>query len=386
MLAGYHGCEHLRSAGHPPEPWAVFLGHWRSPSEAAYLPFPTDPPTTIEDYREELMLSLGSARELAIKTIEESQKRYKTNYDRHAKDVHFRVGDWVLVYFPQDDSGKTRKLSKPWHGPYRIIRRQDPTVVSTKVYFPDHGEIRIHQSRICPCPAEFPTGYFWYGSRRKGSGRPPRWVDRLLSAGPTCGQDKEEDHGVNGPTSQEKLLVQDHNSPPTPSLDQDQDPYPSLPQEYREMQTLPQGERETQTLPQGERETQTLPQGERETQTLLQEEGELQNLPQEQEIQTPSVELRNPNNVSGNESEILDETDLQEDVNEGEIITTSNTQKHDVVTDRGDSPAQIGGMRASHQLMCVGYFCRPTTLLVKTDPTVSRTVPHAFLGSASECG
>ena len=251
------------------------------------------------------MLSLGSARELAIKTIEESQKRYKTNYDRHAKDVHFRVGDWVFVYFPQDDSGKTRKLSKPWHGPYRIIRRQDPTVVCTKVYFPDHGEIRIHQSRICPCPAEFPAGYFWYGSRRKGPGRHPRWVDRLLSAGPTCGQDKEEDHGVNGPTSREKLLVQDHNSPPTPSLDQDQDPYP------------------------------TLPQGERETQTLLQEEGELQNLPQEQEIQTPSVELKNPSIVSGNESEILDETDLQEGVNEGEIITISNTQKLDVVTDRG---------------------------------------------------
>ena len=39
--------------------------------------------------------------------------------------------------------------------------------------------------------------------------------------------------------------------------------------------------------------------------------------------------------MSGNESEILDETDLQEGVNEGEIITTSNTQKHDVVTDRG---------------------------------------------------
>ena len=316
VLWAYRNTRHT-STGEKPS-FLLFGLDCRSPSEAAYLPFPTDPPTTIEDYREELMLSLGSARELAIKTIEESQKRYKANYDRHAKDVHFRVGDWVLVYFPQDDSGKMRKLSKPWHGPYRIIRRQDPTVVCTKVYFPDHGEMRIHQSRICPCPAEFPAGYFWYGSRRRGPGRPPRWVDRLLSAVPTCGQDKEEGHGVNGPTSQEKLLVQDHNSPPTPSLDQDQDPCPSLPQE--------------------DRETQTLPQGERETQTLLQEEGELQNLLQEQEVQTPpSVELRNPSNVSGNEREILDETDLQEGVNEGEIITTSNTQELDIVTDRGAS-------------------------------------------------
>ena len=36
---------------------------------------------------------------------------------------------------------------------------------------------------MCPCPSEFPAGYFWYGSGRKGPGRPPRWVDRLLSTG-----------------------------------------------------------------------------------------------------------------------------------------------------------------------------------------------------------
>ena len=161
------------------------------------------------------MLSLGSARQLATQTIREAQRRYKTHYDRSAQEVHVRVGVWVLVYFPQDESGRNRKLSKPWHGPYRITSREDPTVVCTKVYFPQHGEIRVHQSRICPCPAEFPAGYFWYGSGRNGPGRPPRWVDQLLSAGPTTGQALQEQE----PTNQGPSDGRDQSLSPTNTTD-----------------------------------------------------------------------------------------------------------------------------------------------------------------------
>ena len=31
-----------------------------------------------------------------------------------------RMGDRVFVRFPQDETGKLRKLSRPWHGPYRV--------------------------------------------------------------------------------------------------------------------------------------------------------------------------------------------------------------------------------------------------------------------------
>ena len=27
----------------------------------------------------------------------------------------------------------------------------------------------------------FPAGYYWYGSRRVGPGRPPKWVDCLMA-------------------------------------------------------------------------------------------------------------------------------------------------------------------------------------------------------------
>ena len=68
-----------------------------------------------------MMLSLSTARSLALKTTREAQRRYKRQYDKTAKTSKFRVGDWVLVYFPQDETGKTRKLSLPWHGPYRVV-------------------------------------------------------------------------------------------------------------------------------------------------------------------------------------------------------------------------------------------------------------------------
>ena len=61
------------------------------------------------------------------------------------------------------------------------------------------------------CPKEFPAGFYWYGGKRKGPGRPPKWVDRLLESGgipststsptdPTQTQQSKED--INPRTTQ----------------------------------------------------------------------------------------------------------------------------------------------------------------------------------------
>ena len=73
-----------------------------------------------------------------------------------------------------------RKLSQPWHGPYRIVARDDPDVIVKKVYFPDDPQIQIHLSRFQPCPSSFPQGFFWYGRKRSGPGRPPKWIKKQL--------------------------------------------------------------------------------------------------------------------------------------------------------------------------------------------------------------
>jgi transposase InsO family protein len=153
----------------------------RTPTEAALLPPHELEATEVSDYREEVILSLSTARKLAAESIRAAQSRYKGSYDRSSREADYQLGDWVLVRFPQDETGRQRKLSRPWHGPYRVIDRRDPDVTVVKVYSPQDGQIQVHQTRVAHCPPELPSGFFWYGNRRAGPGRPPKWVDQLLS-------------------------------------------------------------------------------------------------------------------------------------------------------------------------------------------------------------
>lgn len=188
ILWAYRNTPHS-STGEKPS-FLLFGVDLRTPSEAAYLPVSDSLSTTVEDYREELMISLSSARDLASEMIQKAQAKYKRYYDRQVRETSCRLGDWVLVHFPQEETGRNRKLSRPWHGPYRVLSKKDPNLTCGKVYFPQHGVLHVHQSRVCPVPAGFPAGYYWYGTKRKGPGRPPRWVDNLLAEGPGNPQDK----------------------------------------------------------------------------------------------------------------------------------------------------------------------------------------------------
>ena len=137
----------------------------RTPREAALLPTHVVEATEVTDYHEELVLSLSTARRLAAESIQAAQAKYKRSYDRHSREIDYQLGDWVLIRFPQEESGRMRKLSRPWHGPYRIVDRRDPDVTIVKVYAPQDGQIQVHQSRVAFCPPELPAGFFWYGKR-----------------------------------------------------------------------------------------------------------------------------------------------------------------------------------------------------------------------------
>ena len=109
VLWAYRNTPH-ESTGEKPS-FLMFGKDLRTPTEAALLPVHHLEPNTVEDYREELTLSLTSARELAATSIRNAQQRYKRLYDQKAVKKNYQVGDWVLVKFPQEESGKQRKLS-----------------------------------------------------------------------------------------------------------------------------------------------------------------------------------------------------------------------------------------------------------------------------------
>ena len=121
-------------ATHEKPSYLLFGMDCRTPSEAAVLPPTSIQPTDINDYREELTLSLSSAREIAASCIRQAQQKYKKDYDKRSTVREYRLGDWVLVKFPADETGKARKLSRPWHGPYRVVDLRAPDVTVVKVY------------------------------------------------------------------------------------------------------------------------------------------------------------------------------------------------------------------------------------------------------------
>ena len=109
--------------------------------------------------------------------------------------MKMKLGDWVLIYFPAEDSGKQCKLSRPWHGPYRIVAKDETNVSAIKVYFPDEKTIKVHQNRVQMCPFNFSAGYYWHGKKRASLEQPPKWVEQLLTS-----KETENDHDDNAST------------------------------------------------------------------------------------------------------------------------------------------------------------------------------------------
>ena len=178
MLWEYRNVPH-ESTGEKPS-FLLFGWDLRTPTEAAFVG--PSPLTRAEDYREEIILSLTSAHDLAAKSIKVAQEHYKNSYDRGTKQVDYRLGDWVFIRFPAEETGPNRKLSSPWHEPYRIVAIRDPDVTTTKVYFPQEGQIQVHQQRITHCPPALVTDHYWYGPKKHSEGKVPQWIENLMKA------------------------------------------------------------------------------------------------------------------------------------------------------------------------------------------------------------
>ena len=91
ILFAYRNMPH-DSMGEKPS-YLLFGVDCRTPTDAEFLNLTSLQLTNIQDYREELSLSLASARDIAAKAVQAAQKRYKRQYDKKLKPVTYRVGE-----------------------------------------------------------------------------------------------------------------------------------------------------------------------------------------------------------------------------------------------------------------------------------------------------
>jgi len=99
VLWAYRNTPHS-STGEKPS-FLLYGFDCRTPTEAALLPAKPLRPTNVSDYREQMMLSLLSARNLANEVNRGSQKKYKAQYDKSARDPKLKIGDGCSCILPR---------------------------------------------------------------------------------------------------------------------------------------------------------------------------------------------------------------------------------------------------------------------------------------------
>ena len=134
----------------------------RIPTESALSAKRTPYQVDIDDYRSELVHGLSEAWRIAKDSVAKAQKRQKRAYDRHSRPKTFREGDRVMVYMPVEQTGKNRKLSRPYFGPYRVLEVHPNGLTVRPVDRPNEQSIRVNQDRVTVCPKELPD-QSWLG-------------------------------------------------------------------------------------------------------------------------------------------------------------------------------------------------------------------------------
>ena len=131
----------------------------------------------IEDYRTELAVKLPTAWSTAQAKIGKAQQSQKEQYDRKAKVPKLSIGDRVMVHMPGEVKGKTWKLARPFHGPYRVVSLTPSNAEVVLVDTPKDQPIFIALSRIRRCYDEIPD-VSWTGPKKRKRQRKERQKEK----------------------------------------------------------------------------------------------------------------------------------------------------------------------------------------------------------------
>ena len=119
-----------------------------------------------DDYKTALTIGMSEAWKAAQENIKSAQQKQKHNYDRHTKEIHYEIGDRVMVYMPNAVKGKAWKLARPFYGPYRVLSTTPTNVEVKPVDKPDADSIFVSLDRVRPCYPELPD-VSWCGTAKQ---------------------------------------------------------------------------------------------------------------------------------------------------------------------------------------------------------------------------
>ena len=105
----------------------------------------------VDDYKIDLCSSLSVAWKLARANTEKAQASQKSCYDRSSKAIGLKPSDRVMTFMPAEQQGKTWKLSRPFHSPYRVLNVTDTNVEVRLIDRPEDDSMFVHINRVRRC-------------------------------------------------------------------------------------------------------------------------------------------------------------------------------------------------------------------------------------------
>lgn len=108
-----------------------------------------------EDYKSEITLRMAEDTwQLAKENIDKAQGVQKRKYDAKRVEVDLKVGERVMVFMPSETQGQDRKLSHPFHGPYRVLALTPTNAEFCLVDDPKQDSIFVALDRVRHCYPE----------------------------------------------------------------------------------------------------------------------------------------------------------------------------------------------------------------------------------------
>eukprot|EP00118_Oscarella_pearsei_P024332 m.304090 g.304090 ORF g.304090 m.304090 type:complete len:700 (+) comp40844_c0_seq33:2686-4785(+) len=103
---------------------------------------------TTTEYGNEIQQQLAVMQEFSELRISEAQKKQREVYDESSREPSvIEKGDFVWLYSPEVGRGKSKKLSRPYKGPFVVVKK-----INVKIKKLKGGKVkRVHVNRVKPC-------------------------------------------------------------------------------------------------------------------------------------------------------------------------------------------------------------------------------------------
>ena len=193
MLFSYRACQQQSTQE---SPFYLLYGQDpRLPTEAVLSPAKTQIVMDLKEYGAGLYAKMSEAWELARQMVKKAQRRQKRSYDKKNRPPNFVEGDRAFLFKPAEKTGELRKLARPFHGPYRIIRMDVNRAHIRRVDKPQEDTILVALDRLrCPDEIEgvWPPAKASKKQQQTLSSVTPSTSDSLPKNRPTTGGDRSE--------------------------------------------------------------------------------------------------------------------------------------------------------------------------------------------------